>query len=63
MIGSDENLSPVLRQKYKFGKLELDNGISTLWASIYSETCLIQTLLETRLCVRNRQVFDIYRVN
>jgi hypothetical protein len=37
MIGSDENLSPGLRQKYKFGKLELDNGISTLWASIYSK--------------------------
>jgi hypothetical protein len=63
MIGSDENLSPGLRQKYKFGKLELDNGIPTLWASIYSETCLIQTLLGTRLCVQNRQVFDIYRVN
>jgi hypothetical protein len=43
MIGSDENLSPGLRQKYKFGKLELDNGIPTLWASKWN-SALIKTL-------------------
>ena len=52
-----------LETEIQIGKLELDNGIPTLSASIYSETCLIQTLFGTRLCVQNRQVYDIYRVN